>query len=284
MILYAEGDVYDEVNECWLLELIDTSEEFTITWTSNEHIHTYGAIPNGKDETNHWKECTDPACPDKAHSKIEVEAHKDNTADYKCDICGYELPVPEYIVSYNENGGSGTMVGDVIEKGGTFTLEACTYTAPEGKRFKAWAIGSVNGEQKQPNEQIIITAETYIYAIWEDITYTVTFNANGGAGSMLDETEQLGGYVLPECTFTEPTGKQFKCWAEGILLYRGRDQRERPHKQADNLYPLLASRGREPKDLSTCIGRYCSSRYRGALPWWCYRLRLQDDKQRTKQL
>lgn len=281
---YAEGDVYDEVNECWLLELIDTSEEFTITWTSNEHIHTYGAIPNGKDETNHWKECTDPACPDKAHSKIEVEAHKDNTADYKCDICGYELPVPEYIVSYNENGGSGTMVGDVIEKGGTFTLEACTYTAPEGKRFKAWAIGSVNGEQKQPNEQIIITAETYIYAIWEDITYTVTFNANGGAGSMLDETEQLGGYVLPECTFTEPTGKQFKCWAEGILLYRGRDQRERPHKQADNLYPLLASRGREPKDLSTCIGRYCSSRYRGALPWWCYRLRLQDDKQRTKQL
>lgn len=162
---YAEGDEYDEENDCWPIVLIDTSEEFTITWTSNEHVHTYGAIPNGKDETNHWKECTDPACPDKAHSKIEVEAHKDNTADNKCDICGYDLPVPEYIVSYNANGGGGTMVGDVIEKGGTFTLEACTYTAPEGKRFKAWAIGSVNGEQKQPNEQIIITAETYIYAI-----------------------------------------------------------------------------------------------------------------------
>ena len=166
---YAEGDEYDEENDCWPIVLIDTSEEFTITWTSNEHVHTYGAIPNGKDETNHWKECTDAACPDKAHSKIEVEAHKDNTADNKCDVCGYELPVPEYIVSYNENGGSGTMVGDVIEKGGTFTLEACTYTAPEGKRFKAWAIGSVNGEQKQPGEQITITAETYIYAIWEDI-------------------------------------------------------------------------------------------------------------------
>ncbi|MBQ2734073.1 MAG: InlB B-repeat-containing protein, partial [Clostridia bacterium] len=60
-----------------------------------------------------------------------------------------------------------------------------------------------------------ITEETYIYAVWEDITYTVSFNANGGTGSMLDETEQLGGYVLPECTFTAPTGKQFKCWAEG---------------------------------------------------------------------
>ena len=212
---FAEGDVYDEENECWPIVLIDTSDEFTITWTSNEHVHVYGAIPNGKDETNHWKECTDPACPDKAHSKIEVEVHKDNTADYECDICGYELPVPKYNVSYNENGGSGTMVGGVIEKGGTFTLKACAYTAPQGKQFKAWAIGSVNGEQKQPGDNITITEETYIYAVWEDITYTVSFNANGGTGSMIDETEQLGGYVLPECTFTAPTGKQFKCWAEG---------------------------------------------------------------------
>ena len=46
-------------------------------------------------------------------------------------------------------------------------------------------------------------------------TYTVSFNANGGTGSMLDETEQLGVLVLPECGFTAPTGRQFKCWAEG---------------------------------------------------------------------
>ena len=91
---YAEGDEYDEVNECWPVVLMDTSEEFTITWMSNEHVHTYGAIPNGKDETSHWKECTDPACPDKAHSKIEVEVHKDNTADNKCDICGADVLVP----------------------------------------------------------------------------------------------------------------------------------------------------------------------------------------------
>ena len=46
-------------------------------------------------------------------------------------------------------------------------------------------------------------------------TYTVSFNANGGTGTIADETEQLGGYVLPDCTFTAPSGKQFKCWAEG---------------------------------------------------------------------
>ena len=91
---YAEGDEYDEENDYFPVVLMDTSDEFTITWTSNEHVHTYGAIPNGKDETSHWKECTDPACPDKAHSKIEVEVHKDNTADNKCDICGADVPVP----------------------------------------------------------------------------------------------------------------------------------------------------------------------------------------------
>lgn len=46
-------------------------------------------------------------------------------------------------------------------------------------------------------------------------TYTVSFNANGGTGVIADETEQLGGYVLPECTFIAPTGMRFKCWAEG---------------------------------------------------------------------
>ena len=74
--LKAYADMYDEEQDGWVVGLIDTSEEFTITWTSNEHVHTYGAIPNGKDETNHWKECTDPACPDKQNSIIEVTPHK----------------------------------------------------------------------------------------------------------------------------------------------------------------------------------------------------------------
>ena len=201
----------------------------------------------------------------------------------------------EYMVSYNANGGSGTMVGDMVEENGKFTLENCTYIAPEGYKFKAWAIGSVNGEQKQPGEQITITGETYIYAIWEAVeynvtvtggtasvgagtpitkatmgttvtltagaapsgqmfdkwvvngvvvadansatttfvmpagnvtaeatyknipvvTYTVSFDANGGTGSMADATGVSGDYVLPVCGFTAPNGKQFKAWSVG---------------------------------------------------------------------
>ena len=80
--------------------------------------------------------------------------------------------LPSYIVSYDANGGSGTMVGDMVQANGTFTLEECTYIAPAGKRFKAWAIGGKYGQQKQPGDKITITSETYIYAVWEDIPHT----------------------------------------------------------------------------------------------------------------
>ena len=121
---------------------------------------------------------------------------------------------PTVMVSYYSVGNNIDSV--MVAVGTQHTLmDAQGLEVPSGKQFKTWAIGGLGGEQKQPGEQITITGETYIYAVWEDITYTVTFNANGGTGSMLDETDQLGGYVLPECTFTAPTGKQFKCWSEG---------------------------------------------------------------------
>lgn len=44
-------------------------------------------------------------------------------------------------------------------------------------------------------------------------TYTVSFNANGGTGTMANVTGVSGSYTLPECTFTAPEGQQFKGWA-----------------------------------------------------------------------
>ena len=44
-------------------------------------------------------------------------------------------------------------------------------------------------------------------------TYTVSFDANGGTGTMADVTGISGEYTLPENGFTTPDGKQFKGWA-----------------------------------------------------------------------
>ena len=44
-------------------------------------------------------------------------------------------------------------------------------------------------------------------------TYTVSFDANGGTGTMADVTGISGSYTLPANGFTAPSGKQFKGWA-----------------------------------------------------------------------
>ena len=44
-------------------------------------------------------------------------------------------------------------------------------------------------------------------------TYTVSFDANGGTGTMADVTGVSGEYTLPANGFTAPDGKHFKCWS-----------------------------------------------------------------------
>ena len=92
-----------------------------------------------------------------------------NSRNYFITVTVPAVQPTMYNVAYDANSGSGTMNGGEVAENGTFTLDACGFTAPAGQQFKAWAIGSVNGEQKQPSEQITITGHTTIYAIWEDI-------------------------------------------------------------------------------------------------------------------
>ena len=85
-----------------------------------------------------------------------------------------------YTVSFTANGGTGTMA-DATGISGEYELPACTFTAPSGKRFKAWSVG---GAEKAVGDKITVTANTTVTAVWEDIPvtyYTVTFDSNGGS-------------------------------------------------------------------------------------------------------
>jgi len=123
----------------------------------------------------------------------------------------------EYAVSYNANGGTGTMTGATVVENDTFTLAECTFAAPEDSKFKAWAIGTPNGPQKQPGEEIIITAETEIYAVWaETLFYDVAYNATQGSGTMVGDRIAVNEkYILEECEYLPPAGYHFKAWAIG---------------------------------------------------------------------
>ena len=120
---------------------------------------------------------------------------------------------PTYTVSFDANGGSGTMA-DATGISGSYTLPASTFTAPAGKEFKCWSVADV---EKNVGDSITVTANTTVKAIWQaaGTGYTVTFDANGGTGTMAQATGVSGEYTLPESTFTAPDGKEFKCWKVG---------------------------------------------------------------------
>ena len=66
----------------------DTTIEATCKSDASVHTHTYGAWSN--DDADHWHECTDAACTDKAGSVKDKAGHVyDDAADTTCNVCGY---------------------------------------------------------------------------------------------------------------------------------------------------------------------------------------------------
>lgn len=117
-----------------------------------------------------------------------------------------------FTVSYDAGSGSGTMGSIRVDDGESVTLPACTFTAPEGFKFKEW---SVDGTEKAVGDTIVITKNTTVTAVWiEKEKYTVFFNAGIGTGTM-DSIPVIDGesVTLPECTFTPPEKHEFKAWS-----------------------------------------------------------------------
>ena len=124
----------------------------------------------------------------------------------------YNVEEPKWAISFDGNGGSGTMAAAAVKKGDKYTLPACGFTAPEGKVFDKWNLGA-------PGDAVEITADTAIQAIWKDKpaeSWTIKFDAGGGSGTMADASVKKGDkYKLPACSFTAPTGKEFDKWDAG---------------------------------------------------------------------
>ena len=59
----------------------------------------------------------------------------------------------------------------IVEEGGSYTLPACGFTAPEGKQFKAWSVG---GKELAAGEKIAVNGNVKITAVWENISSSDT--------------------------------------------------------------------------------------------------------------
>ena len=71
-----------------------------------------------------------------------------------------------FTVTFDKNGGSGSMADVTKSTGETYVLPACGFTAPTGKEFKAWEVG---GAQKAVGETITVNSNITVKAIWADL-------------------------------------------------------------------------------------------------------------------
>ena len=85
-------------------------------------------------------------------------------------------------VNFNANGGTGTMSSQVAAV--TTALSTNTFTR-DGFTFAGWTTAADGtGGSYAPGANYSFASDATLYAKWAAITYSVTFNANGGTGTM----------------------------------------------------------------------------------------------------
>ena len=128
-----------------------------------------------------------------------------------------------YTISYNSNGGTGSMASDVVKTGGTATIKANEFTK-KGYTFAGWTTKSDgtddgynwtgwSGTWNYVDGQYGIANKTLkLYARWTPKSYTISYNSNGGTGTMASDTVSTGGKAtIKSNTFTK-TGYKFVGW------------------------------------------------------------------------
>ena len=145
-------------------------------------------------------------------------------------ISGATPPPATYTVSFNANGGTGTMAEVTGVSAGAYTLPANGFTAPEGKRFVGWAT-SASGTATAAGEAITVSDNVTLYAIWEEIptshpakptlgitgTYTYSGSAQTVTVTGFDSATMLisGNVGTNAGTYTASVTSKSGRWADG---------------------------------------------------------------------
>ncbi len=123
-----------------------------------------------------------------------------------------------YNITYNNNGGSGSMDSSTKDHGVDFTLPADAGTMTKaGYHIANWRLGSASGTSYGLGGKYTDNAAAEFYAGWEPNTFSVAFNKNGGQGDAM--TNQAFTYDaaqnLSANTYTPAEGshKYFAGWA-----------------------------------------------------------------------
>ena len=117
-----------------------------------------------------------------------------------------------YTVSYNANGGSGAPSSQTKTYGVNLTLSS-TKPTRTGYTFSGWNTNSGGtGTSYSAGGTYTGNANLTLYAKWTPITYTVSYNANGGSGAPGNQTKTYGVDLTLSSTKPTRTGYTFVSW------------------------------------------------------------------------
>ena len=121
-----------------------------------------------------------------------------------------------YTVTFDNNGGSGSMAAQSASSATALTTNSFSRT---GYSFGGWCTAqpaaggtcaSVSGTSYANSASYPFTSSVTLYAVWAAVPYTVTFNNNGGSGSMAAQSAS-SATALTTNSFSR-TGYSFGGW------------------------------------------------------------------------
>lgn len=144
-----------------------------------------------------------------------AENWKGEVTDSASKAVSFNVTVPaltSYTVSYNANGGSGAPSSQTKWKDQTLTLSN-TKPTRTGYTFKGWATSASGSVSYASGASYTANAKVTLYAVWQAITYTVSYNANGGSGAPSSQTKTYGKSLTLSSTKPTRTNYTFKGWS-----------------------------------------------------------------------
>lgn len=148
-------------------------------------------------------------------------------SNYPMGLASTATP-PLRTITYNANGGTGTMANTTYYYAttGTTNLRKNTFTR-SGYSFLGWSLSSTATTPSYTDGQawsLSNNSNYTLYAVWSQsvITYTITYNANGGTGAPSNQTKSSNADLILSSSVPTREGYIFMGWStspDGNLMY-----------------------------------------------------------------
>jgi uncharacterized repeat protein (TIGR02543 family) len=138
---------------------------------------------------------------------LTVRRNSNNAFIGERTITATTLPLTTYTVSYNSNGGSNNPSSQTVQEGNTVTLPSPGIRT--GYSFNGWRSSYNNNLYSSGSTSHQIYTNTTFTASWTQLTWTVSFNGNGGSTPSSQTVGQGNAISLPS---SSRSGFTFTGW------------------------------------------------------------------------